>query len=222
MNKLYVFIDESGDPGNTLSLGGSSPHYAELALQIDGNRLKDFLQLILNWKYCTNCYGERKTLPSKAKILNKYITPFKALHDTGNLLCSCVYLFKSKYIGPHFSQNITTKHDPIKFRNFVHRQLLEFHFGIYHPPPDSQIELVFDKYVMNLKSRRNLEDYLQQNYNLPDFEHITHVDSEYVDAMQFTSQLVSAIKSIISHPISSLIADSLDFIELKDISNPYP
>ena len=54
----YIFIDESGDPGNILAAGASSKHYAELALQLNSDdSLDDFIAHIVSWKYIS---GKRR------------------------------------------------------------------------------------------------------------------------------------------------------------------
>jgi hypothetical protein len=77
---------------------------------------------------------------------------------------------------------------------------------------------MFDIYPMNFNELYNLGTYLLGNSNLPYFEHICHADSKYVDAVQFTSQLVTAAKEIIFKTDDEDIKDALDFILFKDIT----
>jgi len=220
MNKrLYVFIDESGDPGNVLEEGASSPHYAELALQINEKAWAYFADHVISWKYVLGKSGEFKSLPSRTDQLKRYINPLIELHNRNSLCCSCVYLIKANYTGPYLQPSSTSDQNPIKFRNFVHRKLLEHHFRCF-PAYDCEIELVFDRYRMSAEEENNLEEYLINNWNLPNFENICHVNSIYSEAMQVTSQLVNAMKDIILGTADGDRRTLLNFISLKDITNP--
>jgi hypothetical protein len=97
--------------------------------------------------------------------------------------------------------------------------LLEHHFSLF-PAYDSEIELVFDRYRMSSKEADNLEEYLMNNWNLPKFEHICHVNSIYSEAIQITSQLVNAMKDIIFGTVDDERRALLNFIVLKDITKP--
>lgn len=216
---IYVFIDESGDPGNILEEGASSPHYAELALQINEEAWAYFADHIISWKYVLGKSGEFKSLPSRTDQLKRYINPLIELHNRNNLCCSCVYLIKANYKGPYLRPNSTHRQYPIKFRNFVHRKLLEHHFRCF-PAHDFKIELVFDRYRMNTVEENNLKDYLLNNWNLPNFEYICHVNSIYSEAMQVTSQLVNAMKDIILGTADVNRKALLNFVSMKDITNP--
>lgn len=220
MNKhLYVFIDESGDPGNVLKEGASSSYYAELALQINEEGWAYFIAHVISWKYVLGKFQEFKSLPVRDDQLRRYINPFIELYNKKHLFCSCVYLIKANYTGPYLRSSSTSEQNPIKFRNFVHRMLLEHHFGLF-PAHDSEIELVFDRYRMSSEETNNLEQYLINNWNLPNFEHICHVNSIYSEVMQVTSQLVNSVKDIILGTANETKRTLLNFIVLKDITKP--
>ncbi len=65
----------------------------------------------------------------------------------------------------------------------------------------------------------NLEQYLRDNWNLPEFEHICHVNSIYTEAIQVASQLVNAVKDIALGTATDEMKDLLAFISFKDITN---
>ena len=215
--RLYVFIDESGDPGNVLKEGASSSYYAELGLQINEEGWAYFIEHIISWKYVLGKFQEFKSLPARADQLRRYINPLIELYNRKNLFCSCVYLIKENYTGPYLRSSSTSEQNPIKFRNFVHRMLLEHHFRLF-PVYDSDIELVFDRYRMSSEETNNLEEYLINNWNLPNFEHICHINSIYSEVMQITSQLVNAMKNIILGTADEDKRTLLNFIFLKDIT----
>jgi len=216
---LYVFIDESGDPGYAIGeTGASSAHYAELALQIDDEGLVDFLTHIISWRYCQGRFYESKTLP-KGRALARYINPIREIHCRGNLHISCVYLIKEHYTGPYLKPSPATNQNPIFFRNFIHKKLLEFHFGKSSPAKEAEIHLIFDRYTMSRELSRNMKDYLHNNWNLPDFEHICHADSIYTEALQVASQLLIAVKDIILQIANNETQNLLNFIAMKDITS---
>jgi len=72
---------------------------------------------------------------------------------------------------------------------------------------------------MSSDASRNLEKYLIDNWDLPEFEHICHVNSIYTEAIQVASQLVNAIKDIALGTVTDEMKSLLTFIRLKDITN---
>jgi hypothetical protein len=218
MKHTYIFIDESGDPGNILEEGASSTYYAELALQINEEAWAYFIEHVINWKYVLGKFGEINTLPPRNDQLKRYINPLIELHNRNFLHCSCVYLMKENYTGPYLKLTSRNEQNPIKFRNFIHRKLLENHFQLF-PIVDCEIELVFDRYRMSNKEENNLKEYLINNWNLPDFEYICQVNSLYSEAMQVTSQLVNAMKDIIFGTADINRRALLNFVFLRDITN---
>ncbi len=142
------------------------------------------------------------------------------MQNDGSIKCSCVYLRKTEYTGPYLRADSPKGENPIAFRNFVHRQLLEFHFGEY-PATTTNIELVFDRYEMQATAIVNLEEYLRGNYNLPPFKHITHANSLYTEALQITGQLVNLVKNHIQGTLNEDKGEkkeSFGFISLRDIT----
>ena len=215
----YIFIDESGDPGNILVDGASSKHYAELALQLNNDdSLSDFIAHIINWKYVLGKPYETKALP-KGDQCKRYLAPILELHYQGKLKCSCVYLFKDRYSGPYLKPELPTGHKPLYFRNFIHKELLEHHFTQFPITHKARINLIFDDYRMHFEEVRNIEDYLQNNWNLPDFRRIIHTNSISNLALQVTSQLVETINDIVLGTIDKERRQLLSFIALKDITN---
>lgn len=212
----YLFIDESGDPGDIAVNGSNSKHYAELALQVSSSELIRFCEHMTNWRYVKGVFREFKELPG-GKDLHRFLSPIIELHQEGIIKCSCVYLDKRTYTGPYLKTTSQRKANPLRFRNFVHRKLLEFHFSLY-PLDTSNMEIIFDRFEMSKDALDNLEDYLRNNWNLPEFKYITHADSVYCETLQLTGQLVNAIKDLKLGGADPRLEQMLKFLPIKDIT----
>ena len=210
----YLFIDESGDPGS--GEGDSSSYYAELLLHITDEDFPSFIKHVVSWRYIRGLALEMKR-PPKGRDMGIFLRPFSELQRSGSISCSGVYLIKDEYTGPYLKPGSPRGENPILFRNFIHRQLLEYHFSL-HQPATSNIELIFDRFEMSHEAIKNLEDYLRGNIRLPDFKHITHADSLYTEALQVASQLVNLLKDIALGKASPEQEELLSFISLRDIT----
>jgi len=210
----YLFIDESGDSGT--GEGDSSKYYAELVLHVNDDSIPDIVRHIVNWRYIRGFNREMKVLRGKNDI-EIFLAPLGEMKGQNMISCSAVYLLKEDYTGPYLKTNSPRGKDPIAFRNFIHRQLLEFHLSNYKAAT-SNLELIFDRFDMSQEAVSNLNDYLNGNIRLPYFKYITHGDSKYTDFLQIASQLVNCIRDIISKdaPQESAVCN---FISLKNITN---
>lgn len=210
----YFFIDESGDLGT--GEGDSSKYYAELVLHITDKSIPEIVKHVVNWRYIKRFNREMKVL-GDMKDIEIFLAPLAEMRQQNVINCSAVYLLKKDYTGPYLKTTSPRGQDPIQFRNFVHRQLLEFHFSNYIAAT-SNLELIFDRFDMSSQAISNLTDYLNGNFRLPAFKYITHADSKYTDFLQIASQLVNCIKDII--PKTPKEENTISkFISLKDITN---
>ena len=210
----YFFIDESGDLGT--GEGDSSKYYAELVLHITDKSIPDIIKHVTNWRYIKGFNREMKVLPHM-KDIEIFLAPLAEMKEKNLISCSAVYLFKKDYTGPYLKTTSPREQNPILFRNFVHRQLLEFHFSNYRAAT-SNLELIFDRFDMSSEAISNLNNYLNGNIRLPDFKYITHADSKYTDFLQIASQLVNCVKDIILKTAREENTIS-NFISLKDLTN---
>lgn len=217
----YIFIDESGDPGHILTVGASSKHYAELALELDGDdSLSDLIAHIVSWKYITGRPREIKQLPKGNQGI-RYLSPILEAHYKGRLKCSCVYLTKKYYKGRYLKPDSPYGYRPLYFRNAIHMKLLRHHFNLFPLTNNAKVNLIFDDYPMKYTDIQNAEDYLQKNWNIPEFWRILHANSISTIPLQITSQLVTAIiKEIISGTASPERKQLLSFIAMKDKTSP--
>jgi len=213
----YLFIDESGDPGEIASDGSNSTYYAELALGVNKDDFFGLLEHMINWRYIKGRFQEFKKLPG-GKDLHRFLAPVIELHREGIVKCSGVYLDKGKYTGPYLKTTPDKESNPLRFRNFVHRQLLEFHFRNY-PSSNNDIEVIFDRFEISKEAFINLEQYIQDNWNLPTFKYISHIDSVYCEALQLAGQLVNAIKDLKFGKANQELEELLMFLPIKDITD---
>jgi len=211
---LYLFIDESGDPG--YGKPDSTKYYAELVLSVNEDYFPDFNRPILNWRYCRNLIKEMKRPPKKGDSTSLFIQPFSELHRLGIIKCACVYLIKKNYSGPYLKTTSYGGQRPIWFRNFVHRQLLEYYFSLYQVATDN-IEIIFDRFEVSVEDLSELGEYLRGNWYVPSIKHITHAGSIYVETLQIVSQLVNLVQEVISGQ-ATFERKLLDFIPMKDIT----
>lgn len=213
-NRIFLFIDESGDPG--YEKPGSTEYYAELVLSVSADDFPDLNRPILNWRYCRNLIKDMKRAPKKGGSTSLFILPLSELHRMGIINCACVYLIKKDYSGPYLKPESYGGQRPLWFRNFVHRQLLEYYFTCYQVTTDN-IEIIFDRFEMSDEETNESEQYLANNWSLPDFKYFTHADSKYVDSLQVVSQLVNLVQEVISKK-ATFDPKLLDFISIKDIT----
>ena len=219
MNKpLYLFIDESGDNGDNDGTGDNTLYYTEVVFQIESEYLKTLVRHIINWRYVEGLVNEPKKLPDDEKKCNSFLKPIKELHQAGAIKCSAVYLLKDKYSGPYLKANSPTGNHPIKFRNFVHKQLLKHHFSIYPKAQDDYVVAIFDYYRMSRPDLKNVTFYLCDicKFELDD---ISHFDSECSWVLQIAGQLANAVSHIALGNAKKSIIEMLSFISLKDITN---
>ena len=209
----FIFIDESGDIGLFKPEDGNSSYYAEAALQVNSSDFEHLMKHLTNWRYFKSFFREAKRIPAE-KDIDRFLNPIRVLHDEGLIHCSCVYVDKEKYIGKSLGEA------PLKFRNFVHRQLLEFHFGLFRNTNDTKVEVIFDRFEMSKDELLNAENYLKGNWNLTGITLITYVDSIYCDALQLVGQIVNSMKHMKEIPEPKVLTEVKKFLPIKDISSP--
>jgi len=211
----YIFIDESGDPGDNDGTSTNSRYYIEVALQLDSGGLRDLSKHIINWRYVRGIYSEPQQIHTRG--LQRYLQPIIELHHSDMLKCSCVHLQKSDYTGPYLKVSSPKGQNPIRFRHYIHRQLLEFHFRTY-PAQSENIDLVFDYYRMSEEALANLDMYIHRICNLPQVGRISHVESEICLPLQIVSQLASAVLAIQTGRLTGENAQLFGFISSKEIT----
>ena len=187
MSKLFIFVDESGDPGNLLEKNSSS-YYQLSIITADETGVYEITKELSQLKYFLNLRKELKEYWYQDKIRPKIINVIElVLSQNPNIKAFTFHIDKEKYKGPYLSTN------PVKFRNFIIRKCLQdvFMTTIDHKLFDS-IELVIDRYLDSVVEQDHLRKYLHNSYKLPrskvhtsKLHHIVHVQSIYSDPIQF-------------------------------------
>jgi hypothetical protein len=214
--RLYLFIDETGDPGHPDKEGSSS--YYQLNIIVTGREgLEKLTQHLSAFRYFRRADKELKRYERQAFQIRDV---FKWLADSRLVSFYSFCIDKKKYIGPYLRRINRNKndYDPKKFRNFIVRMSLEKLFkNKPYLTSVSEIELIFDRYLENEDDQINLAAYLRGNYKLPNFFHILQVDSEYSDPVQAADYLGRLVKD---HYVDGKDSDVSNFVKIFDLSDP--
>ncbi len=193
----YIFVDESGDPGKPFkkdSQGnkiptGASLYYILSAVCVNSEQLFLLEDKIMEAK---NKFGYKKEIKSTDISLGLY----KELLDILNQLNIKIYyrlVDKKKYKGKFAADgrknhNVFDEYNLVKLVNLAIRKSKFLN-----------TEVVIDRADRRLLDGNfeNCDKYLKKRVNTKTIErikHITHVDSEYVNAMQMSDLVSGAIK----------------------------
>lgn len=199
MNKSfnYIFVDESGDPGKPYKIDsegnkiqtGASFYYILSAVCVNSQQLFLLEDKIIVVK---NKFGYKKEIKSTDVSLPLY----KSLLDILNQLNIKTYyrlVDKKKYKGKFAAlgkknHNVFDEYNLVKLVNLATRKSKFF-----------DAEIVIDRAGRRLLDGNfeNCDNYLKKRVNtktVQRIKHVTHVNSEYVNAMQLSDLVSGAIK----------------------------
>ncbi len=215
----FLFVDESGDPGYaTDPVSGallSTQHYVTAVLHVCDNSFNHINRHIAAFRYLTSMGRELKVPPEK-EVFGRLIDPIRSLADDSsqNICASVVYLNKAKYTGRYLKPGGKRPADPVRFRNYMLRCLLEFHF-LNFQLQSQHYDLVLDRIEMSKAEADNLQRYLAGNRNIPTPTHVTHAASIYVEALQIVDHIASGYKNVVS---GTPPPQALSFVRARDIT----
>lgn len=218
--RVFLFIDETGDPGHPNQRDSSNFYQLNVAV-VGRSGIQEITKHFSRFRYFRDAHKElERYLPKEVEKIRELFA-IAAQHPA--ILFYSFYLDKAAYVGPYLKRIGVGKHDynPNKFRNFVVRKSLEkvcrdivpFLLELTQEP---EIELVFDRYLASEDDEQNLKQYLRGNYNLPNFLHIVQVDSEYSDLIQISDLLGKLVKKTVFDGVDG----SLDFAHIYCLENP--
>jgi len=194
----YVFVDESGDPGKPFKINsdgkkiatGASLFYILSAVCLNSEKLFLLEGMIMKVR---NKYGFRNEL----KSITIPLTMYKDLLKIINKLDIRVYyrlIDKKKYKGKFAVDGKKKLHnifDEYNLAKLVNIAIKQCNF--------LDTEVVIDRADRRLLDGKfdNFNDYLKKKINtktIRRIEHVIHVNSEYVNAMQMSDLISGAIK----------------------------
>lgn len=186
----FLFLDEAGDPGDfTEYFIMGLLHVTDISF----NKLNVHLGA---FRY----FGEiKKELKStrlnkiqKEKLLD--ILNY-SINENDFIKASAVYVNKKNYKGNYLQDSDKYLKDSTKFRHFIMRRLLEFHFE-NNSAQSKEIELVIDRFHSTEDKEQQMRNYLRNEtfHNLPGFLYITQVDSRYVELLQIADWISGSVK----------------------------
>ncbi len=216
--RLFLFIDETGDPGHPDNPSASRYYY--LNVIVSGREgVAQLTKHLSAFRYFNSATKELKRYSNQSEQLKDI---FKDLQDTGVAELFSFGVDKAKYVGPYLKRikkGVLLDYDAKKFRNYVVRMSLEC---LFRQDPKlenfSEIEIVFDRYLENEEEQVNLTKYLRNNYRLPNFFHVLQVDSEYCDPVQAADYLGRIVKEY--HIDGKHPDKQIPFVKIFEINNP--
>ncbi len=194
----YIFIDESGDPGKPFKTNekgerfpaGASLFYILSAVCLDSKKLFELENKMLKVK---NKFGYRNEI----KSINIPLGLYKALLNIINDLEIKIYyrlIDKTKYKGVFAVDgkkklhNIFDEYNLAKLVSFAIKKCGFINTEIIIDRADRRLlDGNFENFNEYLKNRVNTKTIKRINY-------VTHVNSEYVNAMQMSDLISGAIK----------------------------
>ena len=175
----------------------SSSHYSAAALHLCDDAFRDMNRHVAAFRYYTGLSRELK-IPSGRDEFSRLLGPISAMAEGGkNIWASAIYVNKLKYTGSYLKPGGRRPGNPVRFRNYMLRRLLEFHF-LRHPLKSSQYDLVLDRIEMTREESENLRSYIGGNFNIPTPTHITHAASIYVEGLQVVHHIANAFKDVVT------------------------
>jgi len=122
----FIFIDESGEPGE------ETPYYIQGLLHITDKSLKKINIRLGAFRYFGDIRGELKSTRLSQSQKEKLLTILKdSIKNNFFIAATSVFVNKERYEGHYLKEKIGFPKDATRFRHFIMRRFLEFHFKKY-------------------------------------------------------------------------------------------
>ncbi len=192
----FVFIDESGDPGEP-GKEDASDYYMVNALHLTDSTLQDMFNRLNHLRYFHKLEGELKNVHKNPRILKSLLDISEWFHRINGIFMTSTYLNKTSYEGPYLHNDSPRGRNPKYFRNFIISKTLERHFYKNQTlsAPEPELEIVIDRFVSKKEDQDNLVNYLKKNRKLPSILHVVQVDSRYSDPIQIVDLFGRLLKA---------------------------
>jgi hypothetical protein len=191
-SKEFLFIDESGNPGSA-----GNPIYIVVGLHLTETCVHRVRQHMTSFRYHHDVVKELKEQRNPDKLTpqtRRLMVPLAEMCDAGEISATANWCDKAVYKtnrGPYLGEGQ-------KFRNFQVRLLLQRHHSLH--PWFTDLDVVLDRWSMDEAQRRNLEEYLKGNFKLrPTIQHVTTVDSDYVDPIQIVDVYARLLRRVVEN-----------------------
>ncbi len=214
----YIFVDESGDPAYTHDpISGqllSTSFYVAAALHLCDDSFSHLNKHVAAFRYYSGLSRELK-IPPEREEFTKLLDPIRALSEGGrNIWASVVYVDKLRYTGSYLKPGRKRPADPVRFRNYILRRLLEHHFHRYKLQSE-QYDLVLDRIDLTTEQTLHLKRYVSGNRDIPTPNHITHAASIYVEGLQVVHHIANAYVGVVG---GDSPPRELSFVSARDIT----
>ncbi len=205
----FIFIDEHGDPG---PIDTGSARFATCAVHVNDLSLERLIECFADMRFYRQVYREIKSLHSDPRLRPKLVEILSHMSSGHGVRFSVTYLDKATYTGPYLASG-----DGVEFRNFQVRRLLEWHFHS-GPLATDQCELIIDRHGHSAAQLDDFVRYINNNWNLPSFAHITAADSLYVESIQVADLALTLFRK--KHLEANPHYQSLDlsFMQARDVT----
>ena len=214
----YIFVDESGDPGYKVDPDSgqllSSNFYIAAALHLSDDAFAGLNRHMAAFRYYSGLNRELKIPPSREEF-SRLLGPVKVMAEAGaDIRASVVYLDKLKYNGRFLKGSKGRPPEPVRFRNYIIRRLLEHHFHRYDPL-SSQYDLVIDRVPTTREEMSALRNSLIMNERIPNPAHITHASSIYVEGLQVVHHIANGFQGAVN---CQGVPPELSYVSARDIT----
>ncbi len=212
----FIFIDESGEPGK------ETPYYIEGLLHITDETLKKINVHLGAFRYFGDIRNELKSTRLNQLQKEQLLSILKhSIENDFFIAATAVFVNKKKYTGDYLESKEGVPKDAMKFRHFIMRRLLEFHFENYHPQ-SNEIEIVVDRFHSDEIKEQQMRNYLRKLGSLkflPRFLHIIQADSRYVELLQIADWITGSVKEkFFIHP-NREYNDLFKYIKVREVIN---
>lgn len=217
---FFVFVDETGEPGEINLLSpGSTPYFGMAAISILDRDYKA-LRLLLSQIHWLR--GTATTIDSKNHIWAfNFLRGLKELEAIGMISASALYIDKKDYKGRYLTwsdYNIRKDEWRYYLRNYLLRHLLEYHFN--SSIPNEPVELIIDRITLTESQVKNTRNYLNSQalpkesvpFAIPYIKHLTLPASEYVGGLEVAHLLADVLKRRIQNNIPPLMEELSNFV----------
>jgi hypothetical protein len=208
MSKLFLFIDESGDPGNGRD---SSKYYQINILAANHEGMVAINEAVSTMRYFLGSGRELKEYWSHRKIKKKLrelveLTLIKC-SESKEMRALVFRVEKENYTGPYLGESGK------RFRNFILKESLRQLFERINHNSYHSIEVVIDRYLESEEDQSNLKQYLKTKYDLPrspgsfhsKITHLIHVQSIYSEQIQFTDLIGKFANKCLKNEVIKII-----------------